>query len=74
MNIKEVSIIGGGTMGNGIAHVFAQNGFHVNLVEQNQEFLDRAIAAITKNLDRQVKKQTISNENKEQTLSNIIPL
>ncbi|HED08942.1 MAG TPA: 3-hydroxybutyryl-CoA dehydrogenase [Ignavibacteria bacterium] len=74
MNIKEVSIIGGGTMGNGIAHVFAQNGFHVNLVEQNQEFLDRAIAAITKNLDRQVKKQTISNENKEQTLSNIIPV
>ena len=74
MNIKEVSIIGGGTMGNGIAHVFAQNGFHVNLVEQRQEFLERAITTITKNLDRQVKKQTISIENKEQTLSNINPV
>lgn len=74
MNIKEVSIIGGGTMGNGIAHVFAQNGFHVNLVEQTQEFLDKAITTITINLDRQVKKQTISNENKEQTLSNINPV
>ncbi|MCH7826612.1 MAG: 3-hydroxybutyryl-CoA dehydrogenase [Bacteroidetes bacterium] len=74
MNIKEVSIIGGGTMGNGIAHVFAQNGFHVNLVEQTQEFLDKAINTITINLDRQVKKQTISNENKEQTLSNINPV
>lgn len=74
MNIKEVSIIGGGTMGNGIAHVFAQNGFHVNLVEQSQEFLERAITTITKNLDRQVKKQTISIENKEQTLSNINPV
>lgn len=74
MNIKEVSIIGGGTMGNGIAHVFAQNGFHVNLVEQSQEFLERAITTITKNLDRQVKKQTISTENREQTLSNINPV
>ena len=74
MNIKEVSIIGGGTMGNGIAHVFAQNGFHVNLVEQSQEFLERAITTITKNLDRQVKKQTISIENREQTLSNINPV
>lgn len=74
MNIKEVSIIGGGTMGNGIAHVFAQNGFHVNLVEQSQEFLERAITTITKNLDRLVKKQTISIENKEQTLSNINPV
>ena len=71
MNIKEVSIIGGWTMGNGIAHVFAQNGFHVNLVEQSQEFLERAITTITKNLDRQVKKQTISIENKKQTLYNI---
>lgn len=74
MNIKEVSIIGGGTMGNGIAHVFAQNGFHVNLVEQSQEFLERAITTITKNLDRQVKKQTISIDNREQTLSNINPI
>jgi len=74
MNIKEVSIIGGGTMGNGIAHVFAQNDFKVNLVEQKQEFVDRAINTITKNLDRQVKKETITVEKKEQTLSNIKPV
>ncbi len=74
MNIKEVSIIGGGTMGNGIAHVFAQNDFKVNLVEQKQEFVDRAINTITKNLDRQIKKETITVEKKEQTLSNIKPV
>ncbi len=74
MEIKEVSIIGGGTMGNGIAHVFAQNNFKVNIVEQEQEFIDKALETITKNLKRQVKKETISNEDMEQTISNISPV
>jgi len=74
MKIKEVSIIGGGTMGNGIAHVFAQNNFKVNLVEQEQRFIDKAINTISKNLDRQVKKESITVEIKEQTLSNITPI
>lgn len=74
MKIKEVSIIGGGTMGNGIAHVFAQNNFKVNLVEQEQRFIDKAINTISKNLDRQVKKESITVELKEQTLSNITPI
>ncbi len=74
MQIKEVSIIGGGTMGNGITHVFAQNNFKVNLVEQEQRFIEKAINTISKNLDRQVKKELITDENKEQTLSNITPI
>ena len=74
MQIKEVSIIGGGTMGNGITHVFAQNNFKVNLVEQEQKFIEKAINTISKNLDRQVKKELITDENKEQTLSNITPI
>ncbi len=71
MNIKEVSIIGGGTMGNGIAHIFAQNDFKVNIVEQNQKFLENAIKTIAKNLDRQVKKEIINSKKKDTTLSNI---
>jgi len=71
MNIKEVSIIGAGTMGNGIAHVFAQNNYKVNLVEQEAEFLKRGLSTINKNLDRQVNKEAISIEQKEMTLSNI---
>jgi len=71
MDIKEVSIIGAGTMGNGIAHVFAQNNYKVNLVEQEAEFLKRGLSTINKNLDRQVNKEAISIEQKEKTLSNI---
>ena len=60
-------------MGNGIAHVFAQNGFSVNLIDLKQEMLDKALATITKNLDRQVAKSIITEEQKTQTLANITP-
>lgn len=56
MNIRNVSVIGSGTMGNGIAHVFAQYGFEVSLIDIRQEALDRALATIGANLDRQVKR------------------
>ena len=71
--MKNISVIGGGTMGNGIAHVFAQNGFSVNLIDLKQEMLDKALATIAKNLDRQVAKSIITEEQKTQTLSNITP-
>ncbi len=71
MEIKKVAVIGGGTMGNGIAHVFALNGFDVSLVEVKQELLDRAISNITKNLDRQLKKGKITEEQKQSALSNL---
>lgn len=66
-----VSVIGAGTMGNGIAHVFAQTGFKVNLIDVNPSQLQRALATITKNLDRQVTKETITEEQKTATLKNI---
>ena len=66
-----VSVIGAGTMGNGIAHVFAQNGFTVNLVDVNAAQLEKAIATIGKNLDRQVAKEIISEEQKKIALANI---
>lgn len=69
-----ISVIGAGTMGNGIAHVFAQHGFTVNLVDVSKPQLDKAIAAITKNLDRQLAKGTITEEIKGNTLKNIIPM
>ena len=71
MDIKQISVIGAGTMGNGIAHVFAQYGFKVNLIDLTEEFLEKAIKTITGNLDRQVKKGTITEEVKASTLSNI---
>lgn len=70
-NIQNVAIIGSGTMGNGIAHTFAQFGFNVALVDISQEALDRGVATITKNLDRQVSKGTITEDDKKSTLSNI---
>ena len=72
--MKNISVIGGGTMGNGIAHVFAQNGFNVNLIDLKQEMLDKALATIAKNLDRQVAKGSITEEQKAQTLANITPI
>jgi 3-hydroxybutyryl-CoA dehydrogenase len=69
--VQNVSIIGAGTMGNGIAHVFAQNGFTVKLIDVSQEQLDKAIATIGKNLDRQIAKGTITDDVKQSTLSNI---
>jgi 3-hydroxybutyryl-CoA dehydrogenase len=69
--IRNVTVIGAGTMGNGIAHVFAQSGFKVNLVDVSQDQLEKALATIHKNLDRQVAKGTISEEGKDSALSNI---
>ena len=60
MNIRIVGVIGSGTMGNGIAHVFAQSGYKVILMDIQQAFLDKGLATITKNLDRQVKKGKIA--------------
>jgi len=71
MNITNVSVIGAGTMGNGIAHIFAQTGFKVNLVDVNPSQLQRAMDTINKNLDRQLSKGTISEEQKKSTLDNI---
>jgi 3-hydroxybutyryl-CoA dehydrogenase len=69
--MKKVAVIGAGTMGNGIAHVFAQNGFTVNLIDVSQEQLDKAIATIGKNFDRQITKGSISEDVKQQALGNI---
>jgi 3-hydroxybutyryl-CoA dehydrogenase len=71
MEIKQISVIGAGTMGNGIAHVFAQYGFKVNLIDVKEELLEKAIKTITGNLDRQVKKGTITEDLKNSTLANI---
>ena len=70
--MKNICVIGAGTMGNGIAHVFAQNGFFVSLVDVSQEQLNKAIATITTNLDRQVTKGSITSEVKESALKNIV--
>jgi 3-hydroxybutyryl-CoA dehydrogenase len=67
-----LSVIGAGAMGNGIAHVFAQHDFEVNLIDVSGERLEKAIGNISKNLDRQVTKEIIRKEKKEETLANII--
>lgn len=69
--MKNVAVIGAGTMGNGIAHTFAQFGYNVSLIDLSQAALDKAIATITKNLDRMVKKEKISEEDKTNTLANL---
>jgi 3-hydroxybutyryl-CoA dehydrogenase len=69
--MKNISVIGSGTMGNGIAHVFAQHGYEVSLIDIKQEFLDKALVAIGKNLDRQVSKGTWSEEDKNAALGKI---
>jgi len=69
--MKNVAVIGAGTMGNGIAHVFAQFGYKVNLIDVSQASLDKAIATIGKNLDRQVAKGALTESDKDATLSNI---
>lgn len=71
MIIKQISVIGAGTMGNGIAHVFAQYDFKVNLIDVKEEFLEKAIKTISGNLDRQLKKGTITEDLKNSTLANI---
>ncbi|MDA7804188.1 3-hydroxybutyryl-CoA dehydrogenase [Crocinitomix sp.] len=70
--MKNITVIGAGTMGNGIAHVFAQNNYSVTLVDLSQESLDKAIAKIGKNLDRMVAKEKITEADKANTLKNII--
>ncbi|WP_026978131.1 3-hydroxyacyl-CoA dehydrogenase family protein [Flavobacterium tegetincola] len=70
--MKNIAVIGAGTMGNGIAHTFAQSGFTVKLIDRSEETLDQAMATIAKNLDRMVSKGSISEEEKLKTISNII--
>jgi 3-hydroxybutyryl-CoA dehydrogenase len=69
--MKNITVIGAGTMGNGIAHVFAQSGFNVHLVDVQQALLDKALTTIAKNLERQVSKGVITAEAKDATLQNI---
>ncbi|MFB9056467.1 3-hydroxyacyl-CoA dehydrogenase family protein [Mariniflexile ostreae] len=69
--MKHIAVIGAGTMGNGIAHTFAQNGYKVNLIDIHNGALTKGIATITNNLDRMVLKNTISEAKKIETLSNI---
>ena len=69
--MQKIAVIGSGTMGNGIAHVFAQNGYQVNLIDISEKSLEKALATISKNLDRQVAKEKISAEDKEKALANI---
>ncbi len=69
--MKKISVIGSGTMGNGIAHVFAQNDYQVNLIDISNEALEKALSTISKNLDRQIKKELINEEKKQSTLGNI---
>jgi len=70
-SIKKIAVIGGGTMGNGIAHVCAQSGYQVVLIDVEQSFLDRAFKTITKNLDRMLKKDRITEDEKNVTLGRI---
>lgn len=69
--MKNISVIGAGTMGNGIAHVFAQFGYNVTLIDVNEKALEKALATITKNLDRQINKGKLSEEDKTSTLSRL---
>ncbi len=69
--MKNITVIGSGTMGNGIAHLFAQNGFLVSLVDIKVESLEKALKTIAGNLDRQITKGTLTEEHKTQTLNNI---
>ncbi|KQM69585.1 3-hydroxybutyryl-CoA dehydrogenase [Pedobacter sp. Leaf216] len=69
--MKQIAVIGSGTMGNGIAHTFAQFNYQVNLIDINQTALDKALQTITKNLDRQVTKGTLTEAQKAATIDNI---
>jgi len=74
MDIKIVTVVGGGTMGNGIAHVCALGGREVRITDVSQDILDQALATISKNLDRQVKKEIISQSGREEALERIKPM
>jgi 3-hydroxybutyryl-CoA dehydrogenase len=69
--MNNIAVIGAGTMGNGIAHVFAQSGYKVNLIDISEAALEKAVATISKNLDRMVKKEKISEADKVATLANL---
>ena len=69
--MKNIAVIGAGTMGNGIAHVFAQSGYQVSLIDVSESALEKALATISKNLSRMVAKEKISEDQKETTLNNI---
>ena len=69
--MKNITVIGSGTMGNGIAHVFAQSGFEVTLIDVQEAALARALKTIEKNLDRLIKKEKISEAEKSATLNRI---
>lgn len=71
--MKNIVVIGAGTMGNGIAHTFAQTGFKVNLVDVSEEALNKGISTISKNLDRIISKGNLTEEQKFETLGNITP-
>lgn len=71
MIMERIAVIGAGTMGNGIAHVFAQNGFQVKLIDISKEVLDRGLTTITKNLDRMVAKEKLTEADKIKTLDNL---
>ncbi len=69
--MKQIAVIGGGTMGNGIVHVFAQNGYAVNLIDVKQDMLDKAMATIQKNMDRQIAKGSLTEDDKAKAMANI---
>lgn len=69
--MNKIAVIGAGTMGNGIAHVFAQKGYQVNLIDISEESLNKGLATITKNLDRMIAKEKISENDKTETLARI---
>jgi len=73
MHIEKIAVVGAGTMGNGIAHVFAQNGFIVNLIDTNSAQLDKALQTISKNLDRQIAKGGLTEDAKAAALKAITP-
>ena len=73
MEIKHVCVVGAGTMGNGIAHTFAQHGYEVTLVDVRQDLVDRGIATITTNLDRQIKKGTVAAADRSAILARLHP-
>ncbi len=70
-DIKKIAVIGCGTMGNGITHVSAQNGYDITFVDIDEKFLEKAMATITKNLDRMIKKEKITEQDKNDTLARI---
>ena len=66
--MKKIAVVGSGTMGNGIAHLFAQHNYQVNLIDISKEALEKGLTTISKNLDRQVTKGVLTNEEKKQHL------